>query len=134
MAELSGPDSSKSKKSKTNNKNQEIPDVYVLEIEKIGNPRLGFQNYGVWKIVDILISGEGFKKFAQKGFTDYSEANSVGSRGVHQIYFLRPGCIYEVLQPLSWKKVDHYYCRIKNGQIIRMNIHQVIAWLKNSWV
>ena len=109
-----------------------FPDICILKIEQIGNPRQGFREFGVWQIVDITSTGD-LKRLSQKGFVDYSEANSVGSRGVYNIFLLYGNRIYEVKQPISWKKSRHYYCRIKSGKLIEMNIHQVLAWLKNHW-
>lgn len=108
------------------------PDMAVLEIELIGNPRQGPVPAGVWHIVGIGKGGD-LDRETLRGFRDYSRANGVGSRRVHQTYFLSAGNIYEVKAPQSWKRFDHYFCHIQNSQIIRMNIHQVIAWIKNGW-
>jgi len=105
----------------------------ALELECIGSDRIpGPGQALVDKIIGISPDGVLECKRMQ-GFRDYTYANSVGSRGIHIVYILSSGNLYFVSSPLSWKKIDQYYCRIKDGQIVRMNIHQVLAWLKNHW-
>lgn len=59
---------------------------------------------------------------------DYSRANSVGSRGVYAYYVVESGHIYEVSEPLSWKKVDQYFCTVDgDGEIVRLTIEDVLA-------
>jgi len=104
------------------------PDCTVLELEIIGTsiPQ-------VEKILGVGNDGN-FNLQTVQGFRDYSRSNGVGTRGIRQIYILQAGPIYSISAPISWKKLDQYYCRIQCSQIIRMNIYQVIAWLKNHWV
>ena len=110
------------------------PDCIALKLECIGGEKIsGPGIVGVEMIIDIGNDGDFIRKSIQ-GFTDYSEGNSVGSRGVYKNYILKSGNIYYVSAPVSWKKINQYYCRIKNNEIIEMNIYQVLAWLKNSWV
>lgn len=64
---------------------------------------------------------------------DYRTANSVGSRGVYKYYILESGHIYEVSSPLSWRKVDRYFCRVADdGSIIRLSQDEVDACLQRS--
>lgn len=63
------------------------------------------------------------------GQKDYSEANSVGSRGVYRYFLLQSGNIYEVFARLTWKRSERYYCRINDDQLIRMTQQEVLACL-----
>lgn len=65
---------------------------------------------------------------------DYSEANSIGSRGVYAYYILEDGKIYEVCAPTSWKNTDRYFCTIENGELIRLSSEEVekLEWLKQA--
>jgi len=98
----------------------------ILKIECIGNPRLGFQPS--WVRLVVSLADRGLNEQWLKGQSDYSHANSVGSRGVFKYYFLRENEIYHVSSPETWKRVDQYYCRIENGAILRMSIGEVIEW------
>lgn len=72
-----------------------------------------------------------FKREFVRGQKDYSQANSVGSRGVYIYYALTSG-IYEVNAPLSWSRTDRYFCRVKDGQIIRMTFEETLEWLQQN--
>jgi hypothetical protein len=58
---------------------------------------------------------------------DYSRANKKGSRGVFAEYTLESGRIYDV------KDGDRrYFCNVNDdGDIVRMEESEVIAWLKS---
>jgi hypothetical protein len=56
---------------------------------------------------------------------DYSEANSVGSRGVFKCYWLKEQAYYEVSAPQSWRDTDRYFCEVINGEIVRMTKEEV---------
>lgn len=53
----------------------------------------------------------GFARKFLSGRKDYSEANSIGSRGVHLYYELTPG-VYEVNDLVSWSRTRRYFCRV----------------------
>ena len=56
---------------------------------------------------------------------DYSRANSAGSRGIYEYFFLSPG-VYEVSEPLSWKRTDRYFVRAtSDGQTQRISEQEV---------
>lgn len=59
---------------------------------------------------------------------DYSEANSVGSRGVYLYYWLDPG-VYEVNQRRCWRAWDRYFIQAEAGQWRRISRQDVIASL-----
>jgi hypothetical protein len=72
-----------------------------------------FARWGVWEIID------GREKPVY-GKTDYSRANSKGSRGVRIFYALESGKHYLVKAPESWGSTDVYRCRVTNdGTIVR---------------
>lgn len=102
--------------------------VVLLEMEIIGGRRPGPCTASVAEIMGIGSDGD-FTRNVLVGFTDYSRSNSVGSRGVYRIYFLRSGTIYEVHAPESWSRQDHYFCRIIDGRIVRMPLPDVIQCL-----
>jgi len=62
---------------------------------------------------------------------DYSEANSVGSRGVFLYYWLDDGAVYEVKEQYTWRKWRRYFCQVRDGQIVRIEEEDVVEWLKN---
>jgi hypothetical protein len=73
-------------------------------------------------------------KFARtflKPNRDYTEANSMGSRGVYDYFNLENGKIYDISSPSSWKKVDRYYCRVENNQMRRITENEVEQWLND---
>ncbi len=63
------------------------------------------------------------------GRKDYSEANSIGSRGVYVYYHLEPGRIYEVNDLATWRRTDRYFCRVEDGRLVRMAEEEVLACL-----
>jgi hypothetical protein len=73
----------------------------------------------------------GFARKFLKPSVDYSEANSVGSRGVYRYYWLEEGKVYDVSSPKSWKRTDRYFCRVEDGNLIEMGKDEVKEWLKN---
>lgn len=101
-----------------------------IEIECIGNSRLGDRPRGVWRIGGW--SHNGLIEDRLTPHRDYSRANSVGSRGIYEYYFLIPGNIYHVIAPESWKRSDEYYCKIEGDNIIRAeNFNEAMRWLKS---
>lgn len=107
--------------------------LYALQIECIGDdqPARGSAAYinavlrrraprdapvrGVWEV-------EGFSPRARRLLRcqkDYTRANGVGSRGVMALYMLAPARLYYVAEPLSWSRVDRYYCCVEDGDLRR---------------
>ena len=75
-------------------------------------------DYARWGVVEVDDNGAVVGR--PNGRTDYSNANSKGSRGVYIWYVLESGRRYFVCAPESWRAVDEYYCRVSdNGEIIR---------------
>lgn len=59
--------------------------------------------------------------------TDYSTANSVGSRGVTNTYLLAMGPIYRIAEPQSWRNTRIYYARISPDGMQEMTAEEVAA-------
>ncbi len=77
----------------------------------------------------------GYKRVFLRGKYDYTRANSVGSRGIFVFYMLESGHIYEVSDPISWKRINRYFCTVSQvGDIIQISKEEVNAWLKNGAV
>lgn len=76
-------------------------------------------------IVQIDISGHIKREFLQPNAMDYSEANSIGSRGVYKCYWLKESTYYEISSPYSCKGSDRYFCKVTNGEIIHMTKEDV---------
>ena len=57
---------------------------------------------------------------------DYSQSNSVGSRGVMAVYMLNDNMIYEVK---DWK--IRYFCTIKDWSIVRITETEVKEWIES---
>lgn len=64
-----------------------------------------------------------------RGKKDYSEANSVGSRGVYIYYFLEPGRYYEVSEPRSWRHTERYFAKVRGGKVVRVDEEELEQWL-----
>ena len=75
--------------------------------------------------------GKFIREFS-RGYKDYSETNSKGSRGVYKYYYLEEGPIYEVSQPMSWKNTLRYFCRVEDGEEIEMSKEEAIAYIEKT--
>lgn len=68
-----------------------------------------------------------------RGQKDYTEANSVGSRGVYIHYILESGRVYEVARMANWKRQERYFFRLdESGDEIRMTAQEVLTCLNTS--
>ena len=65
---------------------------------------------------------------------DYSNANGAGTRGVYDYYLLKEGCIYEIMEPITWKRTEHYYLLVRDGKDIRMTFEEVFECLRSGLV
>ena len=105
-----------------------------LAIERIGDGNPAVPNRAWVRWIRYLHPIDGFVYDTLKPQLDYSRANSIGTRGVYAYYILTENALYEISAPLSWKRVDHYYCRIANDEIIRMTRDEVFKCLKTGLV
>jgi hypothetical protein len=83
--------------------------------------------------------GRNLGRAFMRGQKDYSEANSVGSRGVYLTFLLPPDSLYEVRSFLAWKNERRYFIRTTDtGEIEEVTEAQVRAWLSaglyQDWV
>lgn len=82
----------------------------------------------VARITGVDPSGQ-FKREFVKPHVDYSEANSVGSRGVFYFFAVEEGRAYEVYERTSWKSSDRYFVYADLGRLHRLSRDEVIKWL-----
>jgi len=66
-----------------------------------------------------------------KPMVDYEDANGTGNRGVHAVYFLKPG-LYEAYQRLSWRSSDRYFFRIDGNTLTRVSKEEVSEWVSSK--
>lgn len=106
-----------------------VPNCAMLSVERIGDGgRMARPLSGVRAVLGLNGTAL-FREEWLRGLRDYSNGNSVGSRGVREHYMLEGETIYHVMSPTSWKSVDDYYCRVENCEIKRMTITEVFKWL-----
>ena len=70
----------------------------------------------------------GFRREFMDGQKDYSQANSVGSRGIYLYYTLPPG-VYEVFSRETWQGARRYFIRVQYGKITEIDRRAVITHL-----
>jgi len=58
---------------------------------------------------------------------DYSQSNSMGSRGVRAIYTLSENKIYEAKE-----HKNRYFCMIKDWEIVKVSKAEVAEWLNEK--
>lgn len=91
----------------------------------------GMGGTGTWvaEVVGLRDGGRLDRKFVD-GLKDYSDANSVGSRGVFKYYVLTEGPLYEIVDRQSYGKPQRRrYCRVADGKIVSMSISEVLQCL-----
>jgi hypothetical protein len=93
--------------------------------------------YWVAEITGLDIKYRYARRFL-KGTKDFTDSNSVGSRGIYVYYVLESGRIYEILAPTSWRRSRQYFARVDdNGQIIdigdsdRVSPQEVLRWVND---
>lgn len=68
----------------------------------------------------------------QRGDKDYSEANSVGSRGVFLYFAIEPG-LYEVFSLPAWRKTRREFLLVENEDHTRkLTQAEATAWAKEN--
>lgn len=70
-----------------------------------------------------------FKRWFLQGMCDYTESNSVGSRGIYYYFHCFPGPIYETWHKKTWKKEERYFFRVVGNEIKRLEKIEVIRCL-----
>lgn len=100
----------------------------LISLECIGDGGTrGSRNYWVAEVTG-LSPHFGIRRQFLGCHKDYSRANGIGSRGVYAYYVVETGHIYEVSEPLSWKRVDQYFCTVdSDGNVVRLTIEDVLS-------
>lgn len=90
-------------------------------------------NYGIPWVAKIIGFHPKFKykREFQDYQKDYSEANSVCSRGVYLYFHLDDG-IYETSYKASWGRSVRYFFKVENGEIIDIKEEEVLNILKEA--
>lgn len=70
-----------------------------------------------------------FERRFLHGFRDYSRANSVGSRGIYEVFDLEPGKVYEINEFTSWRGRDRRFSRVSGLELQRITKEEVLVWL-----
>lgn len=107
--------------------------IAILELEVFASVagsqrRMPLQGNAPWvaQITGLNRNGYFVREF-QKGEVDYSQSNSIGSRGAHRYYHLKSGCIYEVAKRCTWNRTVQYFCRVtEEGEIVEVTRKQVL--------
>jgi hypothetical protein len=73
-----------------------------------------------------------FERRFLKGYKDYSEANSKGSRGIFVSFYPEYGKIYEVKAKYSWGSDDRYFCTFDENGCRRLTREEVVAWISEK--
>jgi hypothetical protein len=106
----------------------------VLELELIGDDCSLYPAATRPWVAQIVGAGRRYgleREFLVPNQTDYSQANSIGSRGVHAYYVLPDG-LYEVNRRLGWKRLDRYFIRVSGDTITRIDRAEVLRCLANA--
>lgn len=90
----------------------------LLEYERIRGHRPW-----VARVTGLRRDGSFERQFLE-GRKDYSQANSVGSRGIYYHYHLPPG-LYEVNHPETWKRCRRYFARVAGGILSEITEEEV---------
>lgn len=116
----------------------------VLELELVGDgvPH-SINNPRPW-VARILGPDEQYgleREFVHRQATDYTRANSVGSRGVYAYYALGPG-LYEIQRPIRQRwlarrsfchvQTERYFIQVEATTIRRVSREEAMEWLKNN--
>jgi len=71
-----------------------------------------------------------FEREFQRPQKDYSKANSVGSRGVINYYWLESGFVFEVHQLVSWKNSRRWFAAVSDsGEVVEIKREDAILCL-----
>lgn len=91
---------------------------------------LSLEHKGPWVAEIVGIGPDGtLQRRYLTGMKSYRDATGVGARGVYLHYHLDQSCIYEIQEPISWRKVDRYFYRHDGERWTRPSEAEVIACL-----
>jgi|GEM_PF-2522650 len=101
----------------------------LLSGHPVAYRRVLFPEPWVARIVGIC-PRYGLEREFLRSQTDYTHANSTGSRGVRKTFWLHSGEVYEVCHRLTWRRVERYFCRVDAaGERVLMTREEVLEWL-----
>lgn len=81
----------------------------------------------------VTFSGDSEYRHPLQYKTDYSKANSNGSRGVYRHYILESGVAYWVKERTSWKSTREYYVAVGEcGRVYELEREEVLLWLSED--
>lgn len=107
----------------------------IAEAENIlfGKSKDGFKSSGPW-VARIKGTHPVFKLDREflPGHLDFSEANSVGSRGVYKYFHLEEGGVFEVYERLSWRRDARYFCTVTDGKIVELDRSEVKEYAEHK--
>lgn len=77
-------------------------------------------------------SYRGFEREFVDNDIDFRFANGIGSRGCRRFYILRENVLYEVAEPINWRRYQRYYLVYESGNKNILSVPEAIQWLKNN--
>lgn len=109
---------------------------YCLALEAIGDNQRDMRPCGLgkaraWCAEIRLVDGGRLVRDFLRPKVDYSQANSIGSRGVWRYYYLYPRHVYDVSEPQSWSTTERYFCRIERGHVVKIGREEAVRWLRD---
>ena len=73
-----------------------------------------------------LYGNDGLKRDFLYGKRDYTKSNSKGTRGIFLWYVLESGNFYEVSSPISWSRLERYFCTVsEEGEINKITKREI---------
>jgi hypothetical protein len=73
----------------------------------------------------------GYKREFLRGQRDYTDANSIGSRGIMAYYILKPG-LYQVNERRTWKHVRRYFILAEESEYREISKEEADEWLRRN--
>jgi hypothetical protein len=70
-----------------------------------------------------------FEREFLRGITDWTNANSRGTRGARISWILEPGELYEVKYKTSWRSEERYFCYVHEGEIAKLSEGEAERWV-----
>lgn len=92
--------------------------------------RVGTAGTWVAEVTGIDAASGRIQRRFLEGLKDYTDANSVGSRGVYKFYVLTDGKLYEVADRAGYGKPPRRrFCRVEDGRVVTIEIGEVLRCL-----
>lgn len=94
--------------------------------------KIGFRGPSRYFVHRLTLTGGRLVEESLKHFKDFTQSNGSGTRGVYAEYILSDGECYHVKQPVTWKRADHFYCTVRNGELVRLTRDEVMKCLASA--